>query len=96
MRPAACCIPLALLRASAQESEVTVLMLNRQDFLRAPIGDMQEPGFTDALLRYANRFYPSAAGIKEQIKEQRRWERHKRGVVTDAHLSLVGPASPRT
>ena len=75
---------------------MTVLILRRQDFFRATIGDMQEPGFVEALQKYATRFYPSAAGIKEQIREQRQWERHKRGVVTDAHLSLVGPPSPRT
>ena len=74
---------------------MTVLILNRQDFFRATIGDMQEDGFTEALQRYAKRFYPSTAGIREQIREQRAWERHKRGVVNEAHLSLVGPPSPR-
>lgn len=79
-----------------QESEVTVLILSRQDFFRATIGDMQEAGFIEALQRYAKRFYPSAAGVREQIREQRAWERHKCGVVNEAHLSLVGPPSPRT
>lgn len=78
-----------------EESHVEVLVLSRVDFFRLSVGDLQDPAFHESLLGYGRRFYASLEQIKDQIRRQCKWEKQKRTVVREAHLSLTGPPSPR-